>query len=150
MLNHGPHRPYHWSSLSSTSPMLESRPVGHGFKRIRSLGIYVQSTDFNVSNFFFFSKNHGNEISTVMCWNQPWVSVGFYFLPRVGSAVGTERNLSHVGWFKKGLIQMYTGMTQKDVMSREVGGGFMFENACTPVVDSCQCMAKPIQYCKVK
>ena len=23
-------------------------------------------------------------------------------------------------------------------------------NACTPMVDSCQCMAKPIQYCKVK
>ena len=23
-------------------------------------------------------------------------------------------------------------------------------NTCTPVVDSCQCMAKPIQYCKVK
>ena len=34
--------------------------------------------------------------------------------------------------------------------SHEVGGGFMFGNACTPVVDSCQCMAKPIQYCKVK
>ena len=31
----------------------------------------------------------------------------------------------------------------------EVGGGFMFENACTSVVDSCQCMAKPIQYCKI-
>ena len=28
------------------------------------------------------------------------------------------------------------------------GRGFMFGNACTPVVDSCQCMAKPIQYCK--
>ena len=41
-------------------------------------------------------------------------------------------------------------MTQRDVMRREVGGGFMFGNACTPVVDSCQCMAKPIQYCKVK
>ena len=41
-------------------------------------------------------------------------------------------------------------MTQRDVMGREVGGGFMFGNACTPVVDSCQCMAKPIQYCKVK
>ena len=26
----------------------------------------------------------------------------------------------------------------------------MFGNACTPIVDSCQCMAKPIQYCKVK
>ena len=24
------------------------------------------------------------------------------------------------------------------------GGGFMFGIACTPVVDSCQCMAKPI------
>ena len=35
-------------------------------------------------------------------------------------------------------------------MGREEGGGFMFGNACTPVVDSCQCMAKPIQYCKVK
>ena len=26
----------------------------------------------------------------------------------------------------------------------------MFGNACTPVVDSCQCMAKAIQYCKLK
>ena len=43
-----------------------------------------------------------------------------------------------------------TGMTQGDVMGREVGRGFMFGNTCTPVVDSCQCMAKPIQYCKVK
>ena len=43
------------------------------------------------------------------------------------------------------------GLTQRDVMGREVEGGFMFGNACTPVVDSCQCMAKqPIQYCKVK
>ena len=23
-------------------------------------------------------------------------------------------------------------------------------NTCTPMADSCQCMAKPIQYCKVK
>ena len=30
------------------------------------------------------------------------------------------------------------------------GRGFMFGDACKPVVDSCQCMAKPIQYCKVK
>ena len=43
-----------------------------------------------------------------------------------------------------------TGMTQRDVMGREVGGGFMFGNACTHVVDSYQCVAKPIQYCKVK
>ena len=43
-----------------------------------------------------------------------------------------------------------TGMIQSNDMGWEVGGGFMFENSCTPVVDSCQCMAKPIQYCKVK
>ena len=38
----------------------------------------------------------------------------------------------------------------RSVMGREVGGGFMFGNTCTPMVESCQCMAKPIQYCKVK
>ena len=27
---------------------------------------------------------------------------------------------------------------------------FLKNLACTPMVDSCQCMAKPIQYCKVK
>ena len=32
---------------------------------------------------------------------------------------------------------------------REVGGGFRMGNTCTPVVDSCQCIAKPIQYCKI-
>ena len=42
-----------------------------------------------------------------------------------------------------------TGMTQRDGMGREVGGGFRIGNTCTPVVDSCWCMAKPIQYCKV-
>ena len=30
---------------------------------------------------------------------------------------------------------------------REVGGGFRMGNTCTPVADSCQCMAEPIQYC---
>ena len=35
-------------------------------------------------------------------------------------------------------------------MGTVVGRGFRVGNSCTPVVDSCQCMAKPIQYCKVK
>ena len=43
-----------------------------------------------------------------------------------------------------------TGMTQRDGMGREVGGGFRMGNTCTPVADSCQSTAKPIQYCKVK
>ena len=34
-------------------------------------------------------------------------------------------------------------------MGREEGEGFRMGNTCTPVVDSCGCMAKPIQYCKV-
>ena len=43
-----------------------------------------------------------------------------------------------------------TGMTQRDGMGREVEVGFSMGNTCTLVVDSCWCMAKPIQYCKVK
>ena len=27
--------------------------------------------------------------------------------------------------------------------------GFRMGNICTPVMDSCQCMAKPIEYCEV-
>ena len=42
------------------------------------------------------------------------------------------------------------GLVHGDVVGREVGEGFMFGNAYTPVVDSCQCMAKPLQYCKLK
>ena len=30
------------------------------------------------------------------------------------------------------------------------GRGFRMGNTCIPVADSCQCMAKPKQYCKVK
>ena len=43
-----------------------------------------------------------------------------------------------------------TGMTQRDGTGREVAGGFRMGNTCTPMVDACWCMAKPIQYCKVK
>ena len=32
----------------------------------------------------------------------------------------------------------------------EVEGGFGMGNTCAPMVDSSQCMAEPIQYCKVK
>ena len=30
-----------------------------------------------------------------------------------------------------------TGMTQRDGMGREVGGGFRMGNTCTPLVNSC-------------
>ena len=48
-----------------------------------------------------------------------------------------------------GCLGLMHGTTQRDGMVREVGGGFRMGNTCTPVADSSQCMAKPIQYCKV-
>ena len=35
-----------------------------------------------------------------------------------------------------------------DGMEREVGGRFRMGDTCTPMVDSCQCMTKLLQYCK--
>ena len=35
-----------------------------------------------------------------------------------------------------------TGMTQRDGMGREGGGGLRMGNTCTPMADSCQCMVK--------
>ena len=43
-----------------------------------------------------------------------------------------------------------TGMTQRDGMGREEGGGFRIGNTCVPVEDSFHYMAKPVQYFKVK
>ena len=36
-----------------------------------------------------------------------------------------------------GSMQGCTGMTQRDGMGRDVGGGFKMGSTCTPVVDSC-------------
>ena len=37
-----------------------------------------------------------------------------------------------------------TGMTQRDGMGRDVGGGFRMWNTYTPMVDSCQCMTNTL------
>ena len=42
-----------------------------------------------------------------------------------------------------------TGKTQRDGMGREVGAGIGMGNTCKSMDDSCQCMQKPLQYCKV-
>ena len=42
-----------------------------------------------------------------------------------------------------------TGKTQRDRVEREVGGGIGMGNTCKSKADSCQCTAKPLQYCKV-
>ena len=54
------------------------------------------------------------------------------------------------GWMHEtGCSGLVTGMTQKDGMGREVGGAFKMWDTCIPMADSYQCMAKPLQYCKV-
>ena len=47
---------------------------------------------------------------------------------------GRMRETSARGWC--------TGMTQRDGTGREAGEGIGMGNTCTPMADSCQCMAK--------
>ena len=54
-----------------------------------------------------------------------------------------------VWWMGRGVRGWCTGMTQRNGMGREVGGKCRMGSTCTPIADSCQCMAKPLQYCKV-
>ena len=49
---------------------------------------------------------------------------------------------------RQGAQGQCTGMTLRDGMGREVGGGSGWGTR-TPMADACQCMAKPLQYCKV-
>ena len=42
-----------------------------------------------------------------------------------------------------------TGKTQRDWVEREVGRGIGMGNTCNSMANSCQCMTKTLQYCKV-
>ena len=50
----------------------------------------------------------------------------------------------------KGCLGLVHGDDPERCYGEEGGRGVHVWEPCTPVVDSCQCMAKPIQYCKVK
>ena len=52
-------------------------------------------------------------------------------------------------WMGQGAQGWCTGITQRDGMGREEGGGFGMGNTCTLMVDSYQCATKPLQYYKV-
>ena len=54
-----------------------------------------------------------------------------------------------VQWMIQDARGWCTGMTQRNGMGREMGVGFRMGDMSTPMVDSCWCVAKPIQYCKV-
>ena len=71
---------------------------------------------------------------------------------------GTETcKISYVKWNASPRLMLDTGclgLVRWDDPERwdgrEVGGGFRMGNTCTLMADSSQCMAKPIQYCRVK
>ena len=48
-----------------------------------------------------------------------------------------------------GCLGLCTGMVLRDGIGREEGWGFRMGDICTPMADSCQYIAKPLQYCKV-
>ena len=72
--------------------------------------------------------------SSLRIWNS---STGIPSLPLVLFIVRS------VHWMHETSAQGWCpGMTQRDGMGREVGGGFRMGNTCKSMVDSCQCMAK--------
>ena len=47
---------------------------------------------------------------------------------------------------KQGIQSQWTGTTQWNGMGRELGRGFRMGDTCTPMADSCQCMASSVQF----
>ena len=57
--------------------------------------------------------------------------------------LSSVKQITSPGWMHETSDQGWcTGMTQRDGMGREVGGGFRMGNTCKSMADSCQCMAK--------
>ena len=53
------------------------------------------------------------------------------------------KQITSPGWMRETSARGWcTGMTQRDGMGWEEGGGIGMGNTCTPMADSCQCMAK--------
>ena len=71
-----------------------------------------------------------------------------YYHVRIESPVYVRQSMSSMQ--DTACLGLVHGDDPERCYGEEVGGGFMFGIACAPVVDSSQCMAKPIQYCKVK
>ena len=67
------------------------------------------------------------------------------------SILSRVKQITSPGWMNETGAQGWcTGKTQRDGMGREVGGGIGMGNTCKSMADSCQCMAKPLQYKKEK
>ena len=66
------------------------------------------------------------------------------------SILSRVKEITSPGWMHETSAQVWcTGKTQRDGMEREAGGGIRMGNTCKSMADSCQCMTKTLQYCKV-
>ena len=64
--------------------------------------------------------------------------------------LSSMKQIASPGWMHETSARGWcTGKTQRDGMGRDVGGGIRMGNTCKSMADSCQCMAKSLQYCKV-
>ena len=65
------------------------------------------------------------------------------------SILSSVKQIASPGWMHETSARGWcTGMTQRDGMGREVVGGCRMGNTYKSMADSCQCMQKPLQYCK--
>ena len=66
------------------------------------------------------------------------------YLIRTDSYIlSSVKQITNPGWMHETSAQGWcTGMTQRDGMGWEVGGGIRMGNICKSMADSCQCMAK--------
>ena len=57
--------------------------------------------------------------------------------------LSSVKQIASPGWMHETTARGWcTGMTQREGMGTEVGGGFRMGNTCKSMADSCQCMAK--------
>ena len=60
------------------------------------------------------------------------------------------KQITSPGWMHETSARTWcTEKTQRYWVKREVGGGIGMGNTCISMADSCQCMKKPLQYCKL-
>ena len=58
--------------------------------------------------------------------------------------LSSVKQITSPGWMQETSAPGWcTGMTQRDGVGREAGGGFRMGNTCKSMADSCQCVAKP-------
>ena len=60
-----------------------------------------------------------------------------------GCILSSVKQIASPGWMHETSARGWcTGMTQREGIGREVGGGFRMGNTCKSMADSRQCMAK--------